>query len=87
MLTLRFIYFASTEDKLCIQTKQALTSCSCNDYALFAGDNYADSGFFYDVCFSVVTPFPSSALPEATVMLSDSILIPSSPICAECRSP
>lgn len=41
-LTRRFVYFACTEDKLCNQRKQALTSCSCNDSALFAGDNYVD---------------------------------------------
>lgn len=45
-LTRRFLYFASTEDKLCTQTKQTLTSFICNDSALFAGDNYVDSGIF-----------------------------------------
>jgi len=43
-LTRLFLYFASSEDKLCTQTKQTLTSCSCNNSALLAGDNYVDSG-------------------------------------------
>jgi hypothetical protein len=45
-LTRRFVYLICTEDKLFNQTKQALTICSCNDSALFAGDNYFDSGVF-----------------------------------------
>ena len=45
-LICRFLYFVCTEDKPCNQTKQALTSCSCNDSALYAGDKYVDSGVF-----------------------------------------
>jgi hypothetical protein len=43
-LTRQFLYFACTEDKLCNQTKHALTICSRNDSALFSGYNYVHIG-------------------------------------------
>lgn len=85
-LTRPFVSFVCTEGKLRNLTKQALTICSCNYSALFAGDNYIDIGVFYEVCFFAVTPFPSSALREATVVVYHSKLIPPSAICADCRS-